>query len=136
VPVIEFRLRHASEQTEAGAKRQVSAEIPAIAFDVQARLLAAAPLERALEVQGFLCAKSARSKKLVLFRRRKFCRFTAEKVEWIDYKDVEVLKDFINENGKIIPARITGTSAGYQRQLSAAIKRARFLALLPYTDLH
>ena len=71
-----------------------------------------------------------------LFKRRKFCRFTVEKVEWIDYKDVDVLKDFINENGKMIPARITGTSAGYQRQLSTAIKRARFLALLPYTDLH
>ncbi|MDA1118406.1 MAG: 30S ribosomal protein S18 [Proteobacteria bacterium] len=71
-----------------------------------------------------------------LFRRRKFCRFTADKVEWIDYKDIEVLKDFINENGKIIPARITGTAAHYQRQLSTAIKRARFLALLPYTDLH
>ncbi len=71
-----------------------------------------------------------------LFRRRKFCRFTSEKVEWIDYKDIETLKDFINENGKIIPARITGTSSGYQRQLSDAIKRARFLALLPYTDLH
>ena len=71
-----------------------------------------------------------------LFRRRKFCRFTAEKAEWIDYKAVDVLKDFINENGKIIPARITGTSAGFQRQLSSAIKRARYLALLPYTDLH
>lgn len=71
-----------------------------------------------------------------LFRRRKFCRFTAEKAEWIDYKAVDVLKDFINENGKIIPARITGTTAGFQRQLSVAIKRARFLALLPYTDLH
>ena len=71
-----------------------------------------------------------------LFRRRKFCRFTAEKVEWIDYKDIEVLKDFVNENGKVIPARITGTSAGYQRQLTTAIKRAQFLALLPYTDLH
>ena len=71
-----------------------------------------------------------------LFRRRKFCRFTAEKAERIDYKDVEVLKDFINENGKIIPARITGTRSHYQRQLSDAIKRARFLALLPYTDLH
>ena len=71
-----------------------------------------------------------------LFKRRKFCRFTAEKIEWIDYKDVDVLKDFINENGRIIPARITGTKAGYQRQLSDAIKRARFLALLPYTDLH
>ena len=71
-----------------------------------------------------------------LFRRRKFCRFTAEKAEWIDYKDLDVLKDFVNETGKIIPARITGTSAGYQRQLAEAVKRARFLALLPYTDLH
>ena len=71
-----------------------------------------------------------------LFRRRKFCRFTAEKIEWIDYKAVELLKDFINENGKVIPARITGTSAGYQRQLTTAIKRARFLALMPFTDLH
>jgi small subunit ribosomal protein S18 len=71
-----------------------------------------------------------------LFRRRKFCRFTAEKVTWIDYKGIEVLKDFIGENGKIIPARITGTSSGFQRQLSTAIKRARYLALVPYTDLH
>ncbi len=71
-----------------------------------------------------------------LFRRRKFCRFTAEKVEWVDFKEVDVLKDFVNENGKIIPARITGTTSGFQRQLSVAIKRARFLALLPYTDLH
>jgi small subunit ribosomal protein S18 len=71
-----------------------------------------------------------------LFRRRKFCRFTAEGVKQIDYKDIDVLKEFINENGKIIPARITGTNAKYQRQLSVAIQRARFLALLPYTDLH
>ena len=71
-----------------------------------------------------------------LFKRRKFCRFTAEKVQWIDYKDVDLLKDFINENGRIIPARITGTKAHYQRQLDTAIKRARFLALLPYTDTH
>ena len=71
-----------------------------------------------------------------LFKRRKFCRFTVEKTEWIDYKDVDVLKDFINENGKIIPARITGTKTHFQRQLSDAIKRARYMALLPYTDLH
>ena len=71
-----------------------------------------------------------------LFRRRRFCRFTAEKVKEIDYKDIGVLKEFINENGKIIPARITGTKARYQRQLSVAIQRARFLALLPYPDLH
>ena len=71
-----------------------------------------------------------------LFRRKKFCRFTVEKIKQIDYKDIDLLKDFINENGKIIPARITGTKAHYQRQLSDAIKRARFLALLPFTDLH
>jgi len=71
-----------------------------------------------------------------MFKRRKFCRFSAEKIEEIDYKDVEILKDFISENGKIMPARLTGTRAGYQRQLSTAIKRARFLALMPYTDLH
>ena len=71
-----------------------------------------------------------------LFKRKKFCRFTAEGVKSIDYKDIEVLKDFIQENGKIMPARITGTKARYQRQLSTAIKRARFLALVPYTDLH
>ena len=71
-----------------------------------------------------------------LFRRRKFCRFTAEKIEWVDYKAIDILKDFINENGRIIPARISGTSAGYQRQLSVAVKRARFLALMPFTDLH
>jgi small subunit ribosomal protein S18 len=71
-----------------------------------------------------------------LFKRRKFCRFTAEGIKEIDYKDVDILKDFITETGKIIPARITGTKTHYQRQLSVAIKRARFLALLPYTDLH
>jgi primosomal replication protein N len=68
--VIEFRLRHASELNEAGSRRQVSAEIPAIAFDVQARLLAGTRLERSLEVEGFLCAKSRRSKKLVLHATR------------------------------------------------------------------
>ncbi|EQD73507.1 Ribosomal protein S18, partial [mine drainage metagenome] len=62
--------------------------------------------------------------------------FTVEKIEWVDYKDVEILKDFVNENGKIIPARITGTKSRFQRQLGTAIKRARFLALMPYTDLH
>ncbi len=71
-----------------------------------------------------------------LFKRRKFCRFTAEKVEQVDYKDIDVLKEFVTENFKLMPARLTGTKAGYQRQLSVAVKRARFLALLPYTDNH
>jgi small subunit ribosomal protein S18 len=70
------------------------------------------------------------------FRRRKFCRFTAEGVEEIDYKDLATLKNYITETGKIVPSRITGTNSNYQRQLSLAIKRARYLALLPYTDRH
>jgi small subunit ribosomal protein S18 len=70
------------------------------------------------------------------FRRRKFCRFTAEKVVEIDYKDLNTLRQYITETGKIVPSRITGTKARYQRQLSTAIKRARFLALLPYCDNH
>lgn len=70
------------------------------------------------------------------FRRRKFCRFTAEGVKEIDYKDLGTLKQYITETGKIVPSRITGTRPFYQRQLQLAVKRARFLALLPYTDQH
>ncbi|MFP4155297.1 MAG: 30S ribosomal protein S18 [Halothiobacillaceae bacterium] len=70
------------------------------------------------------------------FRRKRFCKFTAEGVEQIDYKDLDTLKQYITETGKIVPSRVTGTKARYQRQLSTAIKRARFLALLPYTDRH
>ncbi|MCE3002608.1 MAG: 30S ribosomal protein S18 [Xanthomonadaceae bacterium] len=70
------------------------------------------------------------------FRRKKFCRFTAEKVVEIDYKDLNTLRQYITETGKIVPSRITGTKARYQRQLATAIKRARFLALLPYCDNH
>ena len=69
-------------------------------------------------------------------RRRKFCRFTADGVKEIDYKDLATLKNYISETGKIVPSRITGTKSNYQRQLATAIKRARFLALLPYTDQH
>jgi len=71
-----------------------------------------------------------------MYKRRKYCRFSAEGIDQVDYKDVDLLKDFISENGKIIPARITGTKARYQRQLTTAVKRARFLGLLPYTDKH
>ncbi|MFK7956694.1 MAG: 30S ribosomal protein S18 [Lysobacterales bacterium] len=70
------------------------------------------------------------------FRRRKFCRFTADGVEEIDYKDLATLKQYVGESGKIVPSRITGTKARYQRQLATAVKRARYLALLPYTDNH
>jgi len=70
------------------------------------------------------------------FRRRRYCRFTAEGINEIDYKDLNLLKAYVSESGKIVPSRITGTNAKYQRQLATAIKRARFLALLPYTDKH
>ena len=69
-------------------------------------------------------------------RRKKFCRFTAEGVKYIDYKDLATLKGYVTETGKIVPSRITGTKSFYQRQLAVAVKRARFLALLPYTDQH
>ncbi|MDH3646150.1 MAG: 30S ribosomal protein S18 [Gammaproteobacteria bacterium] len=70
------------------------------------------------------------------FRRRRYCRFTAEGVKEIDYKDIGMLKNYITETGKIVPSRITGTKSHYQRQLSTAVKRARYLALLPYCDRH
>jgi small subunit ribosomal protein S18 len=70
------------------------------------------------------------------FRRKKFCKFTADGVDSIDYKDLATLKNYITETGKIVPSRITGTRSFYQRQLAEAVKRARFLALLPYTDQH
>jgi small subunit ribosomal protein S18 len=70
------------------------------------------------------------------FRRRKYCRFTAEGISEVDYKDINMLKQYVGESGKIVPSRITGTKAKYQRQLASAVKRARYLALLPYTDNH
>ena len=71
-----------------------------------------------------------------MYKRRRYCRFSAEGIKEVDYKDIDLLKDFITENGKLIPARITGTKSKYQRQLGTAVKRARFSALLPYTDKH
>jgi small subunit ribosomal protein S18 len=70
------------------------------------------------------------------FRRRKYCKFTAEGITEVDYKDINLLKQFVGESGKVVPSRITGTKAKYQRQLATAVKRARYLALLPYTDNH
>lgn len=70
------------------------------------------------------------------FRRKRFCKFTADGIDYIDYKDLATLRNYITETGKIVPSRITGTKAKYQRQLSTAVKRARYIALLPYTDQH
>lgn len=70
------------------------------------------------------------------FKRKKYCRFSAEGIKEIDYKDLDLLREYISETGKIVPSRITGTKAKYQRQLATAIKRARFLALIPFCDSH
>ena len=70
------------------------------------------------------------------FRRRQFCKFTAEGVKEIDYKALNTLRQYLTETGKIVPSRVTGTKARYQRQLQTAVKRSRFLALIPYTDNH
>jgi len=70
------------------------------------------------------------------FRRKRFCRFSAEGIDEIDYKDLNLLKQYLSETGKIVPSRITATKAKCQRQLATAIKRARYLALLPYSDRH
>ena len=69
-------------------------------------------------------------------RKKKFCYFTANGITEIDYKDIELLEKFISESGKIFPSRSTGTKARYQRQLTNAIKLARYLSLIPYTDSH
>ena len=80
--------------------------------------------------------KMRKQTQTALFKRKKVCRFSGKNPETVDYKNIDLLKDFVSETGKIIPARITGTSAKYQRQLTVAIKRARFLALLSFTDNH
>lgn len=94
------------------------------------------PVRGKAKGKGKFAKKDARGGNRALFRRKKFCKFTVEHIKEVDYKDIDILKDMVNENGKIIPARITGTKMRFQRQLSTAIKRARFLALMPYTDLH
>ena len=70
------------------------------------------------------------------FKRRKFCRFSHEEGQVIDYKDLELLHEYLSETGKIVPSRITGTKVKYQRELAIAIKRARHLALIPFCDSH
>ena len=153
IPVLDVVLQHESWQEENGQKCLVKFEIPARILGKQAEEWQYRQ-DAIIESEGFLAQRSQRSpsryyayrtlKNIKVKRqwlvnhskRRKFCRFTAEKIQEVDYKQVDLLKDFISENGKIIPARITGTKAHYQRQLATAVKRARFLALLPYTDQH
>ena len=87
-------------------------------------------------MRRFKSQKKFKRKRIIKRNTNKYCKFTAEGVDHIDYKDVDTLKKYINESGKIIPSRVTGTKSHYQKQLATAIKRARFLALLPYTDKH
>ncbi|WP_183043057.1 30S ribosomal protein S18 [Candidatus Portiera aleyrodidarum] len=70
----------------------------------------------------------------MLIRKKKYCKFTSEKIKEIDYKKSDILKLYVAENGKIIPSRITGTKVRYQRKLTKAIKKARYLGLLPYIE--
>ena len=76
--------------------------------------------------------KEKRRKKKVVFRRRKFCKFTADGIEYIDYKDIRALQQYVLESAKIIPRRISGTCANHQRSLTLAIKLARKIALMPF----
>jgi len=68
------------------------------------------------------------------FQRRKFCRFCAEKTEFIDYKDIKILRNYLTERGKVLPRRMTGTCAKHQRELTESIKRARSIALLTFAE--
>jgi small subunit ribosomal protein S18 len=68
------------------------------------------------------------------FQRKKFCRFCADKTEFIDYKDIRILKSYLTERGKVLPRRMTGTCAKHQRELTESIKRARSVALLAFAE--
>jgi len=68
------------------------------------------------------------------FQRRKFCRFCSEKIEYIDYKNIKILRSYLTERGKVLPRRMTGTCAKHQRELSESIKRARSIALLAFAE--
>ena len=160
MPISRFLLEHHSGQVEAGISREARCRIPVVACGEALTGIAGSLVAGTrLRVRGFVSRANYRGANTVwcctppalrclitnhprieshvaFFRRKKFCRFTAEGVKEIDYKDIATLKNYISETGKIVPSRITGTKARYQRQLSVAIKRARFLALLPYCDRH
>ena len=89
-----------------------------------------------MTMRRFKSHKKFKRKKIIKRNTNKYCKFTAEGIDQIDYKDTETLKKYITETGKIIPSRVTGTKSHYQKQLATAIKRARFLALMPFTDKH
>ena len=153
----QFWLEHRSEQVESGLSRQAWLKMPVQvsgnqliektqSITVGSKLLVVGFITSHKNLKWFNAVSIAcRANRIYrlgdsqmarYFRRRKFCRFTAENVVEIDYKDIATLKNYISESGKIVPSRITGTRAKYQRQLARAIKRARYLALLPYSDSH
>ncbi len=144
IPAVNLVLEHESTVTELDVPRTVKLQVKAVAFGALAETLSRQSLEACGRFQGIMAApkrfnkdkRPKRNTQSLLFKRKRFCRFTVAGVEEVDYKDVDVLRDFISENGKIIPARLTGTRAIYQRQVTTAIKRARFLAMLPYSDQH
>jgi small subunit ribosomal protein S18 len=95
--------------------------------------MATAPQRRDGGSRGNAPGGQQGGKKKFFYRRKRVCKFCVEKIEYIDYKDVKTLQQFIPERGKILPRRISGTCALHQRKLQNAIKRARIAALLPFT---
>ncbi|CAG0909229.1 unnamed protein product, partial [Darwinula stevensoni] len=146
LPAVNVVLAHASHQLEAGGYCEVALSVRAVALGTLAERLYSQKLGIQARFTGVAIMagfkrtnkdkQPKRNTQSLLFKRKRFCRFTVAGVKEIDYKDVDTLRDFLAENGKIIPARLTGTRAIYQRQLNTAIRRARFLAMLPYSDQH
>ena len=143
----QFWLEHRSEQVESGLSRQAWLKMlvqvsgnqlieKTQSITVGSKILVVGFNAVSIACRANRIYRLGDSQMARYFRRRKFCRFTAENVVEIDYKDIATLKNYISESGKIVPSRITGTRAKYQRQLARAIKRARYLALLPYSDSH
>jgi small subunit ribosomal protein S18 len=95
---------------------------------------AAPPPPRGARREGAPAGAGGRRGKRQYFRKKKFCKFCAERVDFIDYKNAEALKPFVQERGKILPRRTTGTCSRHQRWLMVAIKRARNIALLPFAS--
>jgi small subunit ribosomal protein S18 len=87
-----------------------------------------------IENMSFIDAKRGDKMQQKRFQRRKFCRFCADKVLFIDYKDLKTIRNYITERGKILSRKMTGTCSGHQRELTVAIQRARNIALLPFMD--
>ena len=133
----QFWLEHRSEQVESGLSRQAWLKMPVqVSGNQLIEKTQSITVGSKLLVVGFITSHKTSNGLTQLVLHAEQIEFIAENVVEIDYKDIATLKNYISESGKIVPSRITGTRAKYQRQLARAIKRARYLALLPYSDSH